>query len=66
MAQFTIRIPDELNERVRTAAAEDHRSKNSEIRLLLGAGLTLRDQNREFSDFAAILEKWLLVKEAGQ
>lgn len=42
MAQFTIRIADELNERIAEAAGEDKRSKAREIEWLLEAGLSVR------------------------
>lgn len=42
MAQFTIRIYDELNESIAAAAEADKRSKNSEIEWLLERGLQAR------------------------
>lgn len=42
MAQFTVRITDELNERIADAASEDKRSKAREIEWLLEAGLSVR------------------------
>jgi len=47
MAQYTIRVPDELDERIRTAAAEDRRSKNGEIEWLLETALLARQQVRD-------------------
>jgi hypothetical protein len=40
MAQFTIRIPDEMRDRIRQAAAEDRRSMNAEIEWLLDTSLS--------------------------
>jgi hypothetical protein len=40
MAQFTIRIPDEMRDRIRSAAEGHKRSLNGEIEWLLEAGLT--------------------------
>lgn len=42
MAQFTIRIPDVLRDRVRRAAREDKRSMNAEIEWLLERSLDSR------------------------
>jgi hypothetical protein len=42
MAQYTIRVPDDLDESVSAAAAADERSKNGEIIWLLKAGLKAR------------------------
>jgi len=42
MATFTIRVPDEMHERIKAAADEDRRSMNSEIEWLLDAALTKR------------------------
>ena len=44
MATFTIRIPDEMRDRIKTAAGEDHRSMNGEIEWLLERGLDYRDR----------------------
>jgi hypothetical protein len=44
MAQFTIRIPDELRDRIKTAAGEDLRSMTAEIEWLLDTGLQWRVQ----------------------
>ena len=35
MAPFPIRIPDEMDDRIKQAASEDNRSKNGEIKWLL-------------------------------
>jgi hypothetical protein len=43
MAQFTIRISDELRDRIRAAAARDKRSVNGEIEWLLEAELDRQD-----------------------
>ena len=42
MAQFTIRIDDELHARIKAAAAEDKRSRNGEIEWLLQVALEWR------------------------
>ncbi len=42
MAQFTIRIADELHDRIKAAAAEDRRSGNGEIEWLLEMALKWR------------------------
>jgi hypothetical protein len=42
MAQFTIRIPDELHDRIKQAAEEDRRSRNGEIEWLLDTALSRR------------------------
>jgi hypothetical protein len=44
MSQFTIRIPDDLRDRIAAAAAEDRRSMNGEIEWLLEAALAARQQ----------------------
>jgi hypothetical protein len=43
MAQFTIRIPDELRDRIVAAAGADKRSMNGEIEWLLEAALDHRE-----------------------
>lgn len=43
MAQFTIRIPDDLHDRIKTAADEDRRSMNGEIEWLLADSLNHRE-----------------------
>ena len=43
MAQFTIRVPDDLHERLKAAAAADKRSMNGEIEWLLLVALGHRD-----------------------
>ncbi len=43
MAQFTIRIPDEMRERIKAAAAQDIRSLNGEVEWLLDAALRSRE-----------------------
>jgi len=45
MAQFTIRISDELRDRIKTAAEQDKRSMNGEIEWLLDAMLTARTKD---------------------
>jgi len=42
MAAFTIRIPDEMQDRIRHAAAEDKRSMNGEVEWLLESALSRR------------------------
>jgi hypothetical protein len=42
MAQFTIRIPDDLRDRIKAAADEDKRSMAGEIEWLLDAMLAMR------------------------
>lgn len=46
MAQFTIRIPDELHDYIKAAAAEDKRSMNGEVHWLLETGRLTRDNVR--------------------
>jgi hypothetical protein len=46
MAQFTIRIDDDLRDRIRDAAAEDKRSMNGEIEWLLDAMLAMRSAHK--------------------
>lgn len=43
MATFTIRIPDEMRDRIKAAADEDRRSMNGEIEWLLGNSLDRRE-----------------------
>ena len=43
MATFTIRIPDEMRDRIKAAADEDRRSMNGEIEWLLGSSLDRRE-----------------------
>lgn len=43
MAEFTIRIPDDLRERIKAAASADRRSMNGEIEWLLLVALGSRD-----------------------
>jgi hypothetical protein len=42
MAQFTIRVPDELRDDIKAAAERDDRSMNGEINWLLRVGLEQR------------------------
>jgi hypothetical protein len=49
MAQFTIRIPDDLRDRIKAASDEDMRTMNGEIEWLLADALNHRE--------AAIKEK---------
>ncbi len=44
MAEFTIRIPDDLDDRVKAAAAASKRSKNGEIEWLIERGLDAEDE----------------------
>jgi hypothetical protein len=46
MAQFTIRIPDNLRDRIKAAADEDMRTMNGEIEWLLAASLNHRETGR--------------------
>ena len=46
MAQFTIRIPDEMRDRIKAAADEDRRSMNGEIEWLLESSLLSRQAGR--------------------
>jgi hypothetical protein len=43
MATFTIRIPDEMRDRIKAAADEDRRSMNGEIEWLLESSLDQRE-----------------------
>lgn len=47
MTQFTIRIPDELRDRIVAAAGEDKRSMNGEIEWLLERALAARKSTKE-------------------
>jgi predicted transcriptional regulator len=49
MADFTIRIPDELKERVKNAASRDNRSLNREIEHMLDGFLAMRAMSDEMS-----------------
>jgi hypothetical protein len=44
MATFTIRIPDEMRDRIKAAADEDRRSMTGEIEWLLERGMDYRDR----------------------
>ncbi len=44
MAQFTIRVPDEMRERIKRAAEGDRRSMNAEIEWLLDDALARREE----------------------
>lgn len=44
MAQFTIRIPDEMRDRIKAAADADKRSMNAEIEWLLESALASRHE----------------------
>ena len=46
MAQFTIRIPDDLRDRIKAAAEQDRRSMNSEIEWLLENSIAAREGNQ--------------------
>lgn len=46
MATFTIRIPDEMRDRIKAAADEDRRSMNGEIEWLLESSLASRRTGR--------------------
>ena len=46
MATFTIRIPDEMRDRIKAAADEDRRSMNGEIEWLLESSLVSRQAGR--------------------
>ena len=56
MAQFTIRVPDEMHGRIKTAAGEDTRSLNGEIVHLLAYALTHRPQFTVEHRLAAVEE----------
>lgn len=43
MAQFTIRVRDEIRDRIKKVAGEDHRSMNGEIEWLLESALCQRE-----------------------
>lgn len=47
MAQFTIRIPDEMRDRIKAAADEDRRSMNGEIEWLLADSLSRRENGSD-------------------
>lgn len=47
MATFTIRIPDEMRDRIKAAADEDRRSMNGEIEWLLESSLAGRQSDRQ-------------------
>jgi len=47
MATFTIRIPDEMRDRIRQAAADDKRSMNGEIEWLLSDSLDRRENGEQ-------------------
>jgi hypothetical protein len=47
MATFTIRIPDEMRDRIKAAADEDRRSMNGEIEWLLGSSLEQRETGEQ-------------------
>lgn len=44
MAEFTIRIPDDLDDRVKAAAVVAKRSRNGEIEWLIERGLDAEDE----------------------
>ena len=58
MAQYTIRVPDELDARVQQAASEDTRSKNGEINWLLRLGLAARTERPAPQD-----PRWVVHKD---
>jgi hypothetical protein len=52
MATLTLRISDEMNERLKATAAEDHRSLNSQIIYFLDHSLAMRDEIAENAEAA--------------
>ena len=56
MATFTIRISDELHDKIKTAAAEDRRSQAREIEWLLETGLLNRASIRHAAPRATIAD----------
>jgi hypothetical protein len=44
MAQFTIRVPDEMQARIKAVAHDEKRSMNGQIEWLLGFALDMRDK----------------------
>jgi hypothetical protein len=72
MATFTIRIPDELQDRIKTSAEKDKRSVNAEIEWMLESFIVMRQMGEAVGAMAegnrdeAYMKLGNFFKEGGQ